>query len=360
MIERRTILLRTTPFLIAGLIVFVVYLAVFVDISEMIQVIREINLQIYFLAASLVILETTFFTLTWQYLLVPLSVKVPLKRVFMYVWIGIFADLLIPAESVSGEVVKAYLMSKEPETNTGKVVASLVSQRILGTIATILTLFLGFLALLTLDYSMSGLMLQILLSVILVSALAFCFLLVICVKRQWTERLIGAVMHLAKYVSRGRFEPERFQARIMDGLRSFYQSFKTFGSHPSRLLRPVVFYILTWLASISTVFFVFMSIGYLQPNIPTLLLKISIINTLMIAVKSIPIGVPAEVGLADIAMTTLFILFAIPANISAAVTVLTRILTVWLRFFIGFVAVQWLGLRNLIGSGIFGKTKNEI
>ena len=55
-----------------------------------------------------------------------------------------------------------------------------------------------------------------------------------------------------------------------------------------------------------------------------------------------------------------FMLFGIPPDVSAAVTVLTRILTVWLRFFIGFAAVQWLGVRGLMESGVFGKAKNEV
>ena len=59
-------------------------------------------------------------------------------------------------------------------------------------------------------------------------------------------------------------------------------------------------------------------------------------------------------------MTTLFILFAIPSDVSAAATVLTRILTVWLRFFIGFVAVQWVGVKSLMDSGVFGRSKSKI
>ncbi len=360
MSERRRILLRTIPLLLVGILVFILYLALFVNIPQMIGVIQRANMLIYSLAVLTLILENLFFTLTWQYLLLPLAVKVPFKRTFMYMWIGVFVDLLIPAEAVSGEIARAYLMSKEPDVNPGKVVASLVSQRMLSIIATTATLFIGFLALLAFNYSVSGWMLQILIIVTVVSAVFFGLLVTVCVKESWTERLVYAVMRLAERVSRGRFKLERFQTRVIDALRAFYGSLRTFGSRPSTLLLPVFFFVLGWLSSILIVFLVFVSIGYLEPNITILFLKVTIVYTLVVLIKAIPIGVPAEVGLPDILMTTFFGLFGIPLDVSAAATVLTRILTVWLRFFIGFAAVQWLGVKSLMESGVFGRPKDTL
>jgi len=274
-------------------------------------------------------------------------VRVPLKRTFAYVWIGAFADLLVPAESVSGEVAKTYLMSKEPNVNPGKVVASLVSQRVLGTITTTATLFIGFFALVTLNYSIPDLMLQILLTVTIVSVLAILFILVLCVKEKWTERLINALMRFVERLSGGRIKMKDFQTKIVEALRAFYESLRTFGSNPIKLIPPILFHVLSWFSGITIAFMVFVSIGYLEPNIPILWLKVIVVYALLVAIKSIPLGVPAEVGLPDIAMTTLFILFGIPPNISAAATILTRIITVWLKFFIGFASFQWLGIKTI-------------
>jgi uncharacterized membrane protein YbhN (UPF0104 family) len=85
-----------------------------------------------------------------------------------------------------------------------------------------------------------------------------------------------------------------------------------------------------------------------------------VVYSLLLAIKSIPIGIPAEVGIPEIFMITSFILFGIPEGISAAATILTRMITVWLRFLVGFIAVQWLGLRGLIGSGGLSDAKNKI
>ncbi len=355
--EKRRALLRTVPFLIIGVLVFILYLVLFVDIPKMLVVVQNANMLIYISAALTLVLSTFFFSLTWHYLLRPLTIRITLKKAFLYVWIGVFADLLIPAESVSGEIVKAYIMSKEPDVNPGKVIASLVSQRILGTITTTATLLFCFLGLLAVDYSISGLLLQILILMVIVCAVALNFLLLVWIKEKWIERLVIAVMRLVEKITGGRFKLEQIQTKIIDGLRAFYEALRTYGSNPTSLVPAFFSNIMSWLLSIAVVFLVFVSIGYLNPNLPILLLKITVVYTLFVAIKSIPLGVPAEVGLPDILMATMFGLFGIPIDISAAATVLTRILTVWLSFFIGFAAVQWLGVKGLLESGFFAKRK---
>lgn len=283
-----------------------------------------------------------------------------MKKAFVFVLVGVFADLIIPAESVSGEIVKTYLVSSESDVNPGKVVASLVGQRIMGTITTTVILFIGFLGLLALNFAISGLMLQILTVITILSAFAFVFLVVLCVKEKWTEGLVIRLMHFIGKISRGRFKLERFQARVIDAMRAFYESMRVFSSKPKRLVLPAVFNVSSWISSFLVVFLVFISIGYLETNLTVFLLKIVVVYTLLVAIKSIPLGVPAEVGLPEIVMTTMFTLLGIPPSISAAATFLTRILTVWVNLFVGFAAVQWLGATSLMRSGVFGKAKNQV
>jgi uncharacterized protein (TIRG00374 family) len=75
---------------------------------------------------------------------------------------------------------------------------------------------------------------------------------------------------------------------------------------------------------------------------------ILITATIVLAVKSVPIGVPFEVGLPEITMTTLYVGLGVPGDISATATILSRIITLWFRFFVGFIAQQWLELKPII------------
>jgi len=61
----------------------------------------------------------------------------------------------------------------------------------------------------------------------------------------------------------------------------------------------------------------------------------------------------------EIAMTTLFMAFSVPLHISAAATVLIRIVTVWFRLVIGFGAIQWVGVKTLMESETLVGQKKE-
>jgi uncharacterized membrane protein YbhN (UPF0104 family) len=63
--------------------------------------------------------------------------------------------------------------------------------------------------------------------------------------------------------------------------------------------------------------------------------------------QSIPVGIPAEVGLVEIVMSSLYGLLGVDAGIAIAATILTRLLLVWLRMLVGLIAVQWIDLKDL-------------
>jgi uncharacterized membrane protein YbhN (UPF0104 family) len=61
--------------------------------------------------------------------------------------------------------------------------------------------------------------------------------------------------------------------------------------------------------------------------------------------------VPFEVGLPEITMTTLYTVgFGVPPGIAATATILSRLITLWFRFFIGFLAQQWLALKPMLAK----------
>ena len=49
-------------------------------------------------------------------------------------------------------------------------------------------------------------------------------------------------------------------------------------------------------------------------------------------------------------MTTLFISMGVPGAMAATATILSRIITLWLFFIIGFGAQQWLELKPVIST----------
>ncbi len=113
---------------------------------------------------------------------------------------------------------------------------------------------------------------------------------------------------------------------------------------PEALLLPTGLMAANWLCSIAVPYLVFLS---LDVSIPWSVVLIT--SSIVVAVKSIPVGIPFEVGLPEITMTTLYtsLLGIDAAGICATVTILSRIITLWLRFGIGFAAQQWVELKSV-------------
>jgi len=344
-IEKRLTIKRTVPFLLIGLLIFICYLYFFVDIPEMITIIQRIDLFYYLLAVVALLLNTLLYSMAWHYFLLPLSVNVPFRKTLLFVLIGTFIDLLIPAESISGDASKAYLMSKDSGENAGKVVASVVSHRILSMIITLSSLTISSLSLLILQYKLPALVLNLILLVALGTAISLIFIFLLCLKEQLTEKSIDLLLRFFAFILRGRLKLASLRTKATKALSAFHQSIEVLGRHPRSLVRPVFFSMVAWFLGILLSYLVFVSLGH-----PVSFVLLTIVFSISSTIQNIPIGVPSEVGLVEIVMTSLYGLLGVPLDISAAATVLIRALTVWFRLLLGFVAVQWIGIKALIGD----------
>ena len=354
--ERRKLARRFLPFLLIGLLVIVCYLYFFVDIQEMIALLRSVNPLYYSLAIMALLLDTLFFSLTWHYFLDSLSIKVPFRKTFLFVWAAKFVDILVPAESVTGDISKAYLMSRETgetERNTGKIVASLVSHRILGTVEVLGSLLISCLFFFVLRYKIPeepvlGVSISNwIMLVTLGTVVTLFFLLALALKEEITRKLMDSLFKLVVFISRGRWRLTGLKSKVQTALNAFHYAIKVLGRQPSSLARPVVFSLMSWLFSLLISSLVFVSLGY-----PIHFGIVVIVHSLSCAIQSIPLGIPAEVGLTEVVMISFYTAFLGEGfgALSAAATFLIRILTVGLRLFIGFAAIQWVGAKALTGS----------
>ena len=320
-----------------------------VDILQIIAIVQGINLYIYLLAAFAVLLDTLFFTLAWHFLLRFLSVKLSIAKSLLFVWFGIFIDILIPAESKSGEISKIYLVTKEQNGTTGKVTASLVAQRLIGMSINIVTLLVGAVLLLMERQLFGTLFFNLILILVALTFIFLLLLILLCIKEKWTMGIVIAILRFAEWISRGRWKLTTVRKEVVEAAKAFHGAMREFGHAPKTLIIASSFSIISWILALAVFYLSFLSIGYTSISWGAIL----VICSIFAAAKSIPIGVPFEVGLPEITLTTLFIIVGgkeMTPQISATVTILIRILTLWFRFIIGFAAQQWLGIKAITAT----------
>jgi uncharacterized protein (TIRG00374 family) len=324
-----------------GLVAFFVYIYVFnVDIQEIIAKVQQANPYYYILAAIASVLDILFFTLAWHSLLRFLSVKLSVFKSFAFVWAGIFVDTLIPAESVSGEITKIYLVNREQSGVAGKATASVVAHRLIGMGINIAALLVGA-GLLLLESHLYGIVLGLVLFLITGISFLFTMVLLLCFKEKWTFRLVDGVIGFAERITRAHWRLKKLREEVVEIQRAFHAAIKEYMHAPKTLFIASGSTVIAWALSMLVFYLTFMSIGYPQISWSAII----VISAIFVAVKSVPIGVPFEVGLPEITLTTLLVFFGVPWTIAATATILMRLLTLWLRFFIGFGAQQWIGVK---------------
>ena len=342
---------KTLIMLLIGVIAFILYLFILrVDIPDIIAKIQKVNMPLYLLAASLIFVEMLFYSMAWRSLLNFLSVKLSVLKSYLYVWYGNFMDIIIPAESISGEISRAYLITREHgNAVSGKVAASLVTHRLIGMSVGAATIGIGTIMLLMAPVNP----LIFNLSVFVTGATIFFIVLlaILCVKINWTLRIIGGLIKIFEFVGRSRWKSRLARARedAFKIVETFHDSMKEYARAPKVVLTSILLSAFSWLSYLAICYIVFLALGYSKPllNIISIIFVTQSITT---AIKSIPIGVPFEIGLPEITMTTLYAVLGIPFDISATATVLTRILSLWLKFFVGFAIQQWVEITAIKAS----------
>ncbi|MEM3694965.1 MAG: lysylphosphatidylglycerol synthase transmembrane domain-containing protein [Candidatus Bathyarchaeia archaeon] len=325
-----------------GIVAFIIYIYLFnVDIPKIIDIIKKVDLYFYSWAIIFLFLQTFFFALSWRFLVNFLSVKLSVVRAFFYVWYGIFIDIIIPAESLSGELSKVYLIAREQNGTSGKVVASLAVQRFIGMTVNVLTLLMG-VGLLIAKGKLGGIILNLAVFLTITITAFLAALLLLCIKEEWTKKIVDSILRFVEWIGRGRLKLTKIKREVAQALRIFHDSMKSFGHAYKTLFASSMFFIAAWILSLALDYLIFMSVG---SPVPWEVIMVS--ASIFVAVKSIPIGVPFEIGLPEITMTTLYIAFGVPPDISATVTVLNRILTLWLRFFVGFAIQEWIEIKAI-------------
>jgi uncharacterized protein (TIRG00374 family) len=343
---------KTVLFPLIGLAAFFIYIYLYQgDIPTIIATLQTVDPFLYGLAIAFGVVEVFFYAVSWRVLVDFLKIKLSVLRSYIFVWYGIFLDIIIPAESVSGEAARIYLIQREQGLHScGPAAASLVTHRLLGMAMNVAVLFVG-MGLLLIKGQPGGVILNLVLFLSVAITAILVLVIVFSFKEQWSLKVINGLAKVAQFITRGRWKG---LAKIREDAcritQSFHDSMKTFGHNPKPLVISLLGLSVTWIFSLSVPYLVFLSL-----RTPVSWSIILITSAIVLAVKSIPVGVPFEVGLPEITMTALYTSFLEPtlgfevaSGIGVAATILIRVITLWLRFFIGLGAQQWLDLQPVI------------
>ncbi|MCW4007680.1 MAG: flippase-like domain-containing protein [Candidatus Bathyarchaeota archaeon] len=333
-------------FPLIGLVAFFAYIYLFqVDIATIVATAQHADPLPYVVAIGFSLAEVLFFSVSWRVLANFLAIRLSVIKSYLYVWYSIFVDTLIPAESISGEAIRVYLITREQgSSKCGQAVASLVVHRLLGMGLNIVVLIVGMFLLFT-ETQVSPLIFNLILFLASGIAVTLFLIVLFSFKETWILKIIDWLTRLGKFLSRGKWQGQltKIKEDACRIVKSFHDSMKEFKHKPQAIVFSLFYLTLSWILSLSIPYLVFLSLRF-----PVSWSVILVTSTIVLAVKSIPVGIPFEVGIPEITMTTLYTSLGVPAGISATATLMSRLITLWLKFAIGFVAQQLLELKPVL------------
>lgn len=331
---------KTVAFPLLGLIGFFLYIYLFnVNILGIFARAESANPLIYLVAIIFGMFDVLFFSISWRELANHLSIKMSVARAYLYVWYGIYVDTIVPAQSISGEVTRTYLCTRDKCGPFGKVVASLFTHRLLGMALNVVALISG-IVLLCFGGNVNPLVFDSIIIVAVAIVGIMVLMALLSFKQEWTLKLVNFLTKITSKIPFGKLKLAEFKEEAVEITEHFHESMKEFRNKPKAVGNSLFYLIISWFFSLSVPFLVFISLGH-----PESVSIILVTSAIFLAVKAIPIGIPFEVGLPEAVMTTLYILMGVSPALAATATILTRIITLWFRFFIGFGAQQYLELK---------------
>jgi uncharacterized protein (TIRG00374 family) len=332
---------RILIFVIIGLVVLSLYVYYFIRTTNVADTLARTNMLLY-ASAFVAFLATVFFSsLAWQSLLRNLNVKARISRVLLLMWSGLFFDVVVPEPGFSGDLSKAYMLAKTYDEDPGRIVASVVSQKIISIVITVVSLFLG-LSLLALHYTLSSLVLLFIAAVIFLSVFVLVLVTYISARPAATRRMLNWLIRAIDFFRRGRWDPEDFRNRAETTLYEFHEGFRTLISNPKDMIMPITLCFISWGFDVSVVFLTFVALGYPLP-----VDQVLIVYALTGALASVGISF---VGVTEIIMTSSYTLLGIPLAYSLSATLLTRVITLWFKLVVSYFAFQYAGVQILLGK----------
>jgi len=127
--------------------------------------------------------------------------------------------------------------------------------------------------------------------------------------------------------------------KAQDLLDRFHAGMLDLTGKQKALVKPVLFAILSFICEISVTFIVFFALGY-----PVPVEKVLVVFTLTGTLQGIAVSF---FGFPELFMTLSFTALGIPTAVAFSVTLLTRIVTLWFRLVVSYVALQWVGIKLL-------------
>jgi uncharacterized protein (TIRG00374 family) len=267
------------------------------------------------------------------------------------VLVGLAVNNITPSGRGGGEPVRAYLLSKDNEEyHFEETFATVVADRALDTFPFVVLAAITIASMaLFFNFPLWLLVVMVIAVIAIVAVLAI--LIYMCINPSFGGRVEGWIVGLVRRFYKKNSEKLEYQ--IHDAIFGFQGTMKILISNKKGLVYTVTLSFIIWIFEILRVYLVFLALG---ANVN--LIVIGEVFILACLVGMIPL-LPGGIGAIDSVMIIFYSAAGISASISAAATVIERLISYWMPTIIGLVILPYFG-SSVLDKVSFGSSSEEI
>lgn len=334
---------RSVLIMAVGLTAFLVYLYFYIGIPKIIEVVEDINsfqyAFYYSIALISVLLSVFFWSTAWNSILRSLKVKISYRKAYLYYWVGYFSDLVVPCATICGELTRLYLVQKETDKSYGVLAASAVTNRIVAYTIVTIGLYSGG-ALIFLKPGVPSVISNVFYVLLAGVTFYLAVLLYLASAKHAAKNFAAVYQKLYKTLRPKSYSPFK-DLQTRQSLESYYSGFKIFRESPRLLIKPFLLHLLSYFFGIIVYILIFDALGF-----PSSLEFYIVVYFIATAVQDA--AASFSVGSLEFILGSLFVLYGLPHGSAFVTALLVRSAGFWFPLLVGFIAVQYLGARNLI------------
>ncbi len=324
---------QTLILLALGIIILAV-LVLFIGPENILNALEMANPWYIILALIIQFLLFGLWTERWAINIRVVGIKIKKLPLIPMLLVGMAVNNITPSARGGGEPVRAYILGKYTKCPMENSFATVIADRGLDTFP----LFL--LAIITIIFAV----LYLKLSSVLIFSLIFSLILLLIlfiigfymsINKKMGERVTKWLVNLFKRFSKK--EHSKIERNALNALNGFQSSIRALVKNRNVLFYALPLSFFIWFVEIIRLYIVFMAF-----NTPVSLELIAAVFVIATLIGLVPL-LPGGVGAVDGMMILLFSVAGIPPSISAAATIVERLISFWLPSFLGISMIPYFG-----------------
>ena len=331
-------------------IVILIVMLYFVGIDSVISALKIAKLEFIALAVGMQVFTYYLYTLRWKILNNLANIDSGIKQLLPMVLVGLAVNNITPSGRGGGEPVRAYILAKEEGYPMEETFATVVADRALDTFPFVVLAVLTIIGMtLYFDFDLWLLVLMVLAVIAIVAVLVL--LIYMSVNPKFGKRVDGWIVGLVRrFYKKNSLELEE---KIHNVIAGFQDTMKLVIYNRNVLYYALPLSFIIWIFEIIRVYLVFLAFGATVS--PVVIGEVFILACLAGMIPLLPGGLGAVDGI----MIVFYSAAGITASISAAATVIERLISFWMTTILGMVILPHYG-SSILDKISFGSSSDEI